>query len=141
MDNWPLVYFVFQHQLLKKTGQSWRELPQVSFLSRQKYACRDKTFRATNTCLSQQICVSTNILSRQNIFCRDKHNFVSTKVLSRQAYFCCDKRRLLSRQTRVCRDKTFVAAKMILVAAHASDSWQALAEFEFVYKLLSLKYH
>ena len=62
----------------------WRELLQVSFLwrqtriccdktrllSRQKYACRDKTFVATN-------------------ICRDKHNFAVTKVL-RQAYFCRD---------------------------------------------------
>ena len=73
----------------------WRELPQVSFLTRrQKYACRDKTVVVTNTGVSRQI------------FCRDKHNFVATKLLSRQAYFCRDKRLVLSRQTRVCRDKT-----------------------------------
>ena len=139
MDNWPLVYFVFQHQLLKKTGQSWRELPQVSFLSRQKYACRDKTFRATNTCLSRRIFVSTKVLSRQNTFCRDKLNFVSTKLSSRKHTFDATKD-VFCRDKHVC-DKTFVAAKMILAAAHANDSWQALIEFEFVYRLLSLKYH
>ena len=49
----------------------WRELPQVSFLSRQtrvcrdktrllsrqKYACRDKTVVATNTCMTNIICL------------------------------------------------------------------------------------
>ena len=35
-----------------------------------------------------------------------------------QAYFCHDKRRVLSQQT----DKSFVATKMILVAAPASDT-------------------
>ena len=37
------------------------------------------------------------------------------KRLSRQTYFCRDKR-------RVCRDKMFVATKMILVAAPANDN-------------------
>ena len=45
--------------------------------------------------------------------------FVATIFLSQQAYFCRDKRTVLSRQTRVC----FVAKKMILVAAAASDSY------------------
>ena len=50
------------------------------------------------------------------ILCHEKHNFVATKHLSQQAYFCHDKRPVLSQQTRVCRDKTFVATKMVLVA-------------------------
>ena len=76
----------------------------------------------------------------QIYFCRDKRNFVATKVLSRQAYFCCDKhvfcpdksmlvatnilsgqRRALSRETRVYSDRTFVATKMVLVAAPPTD--------------------
>ena len=53
----------------------WRELPQVSFLSRQKYACRNKTFVATKLCLSRQnIFVATNI-------CCEKHVFVATNIL------------------------------------------------------------
>ena len=90
----------------------WRELPQVSFLSRQrrvcrdktrllsqlKYACRDKTFVATNTCLSPHI--------------RDNFFFI---------YFCRDKR-------RVCRDKTFVATKIILVATPANDRKRAIVD-------------
>ena len=72
------------------------------FLSRQKNSCRDRhTFFATNTCLSGQNTTKV-CLSRQN-FCRRKH------VLSRQKTFC------------VCPDKTFVATKMILMAAPASD--------------------
>ena len=39
-----------------------------------------------------------------------------------QAYFCHDKRRVLSRPTCVCRDKTFIVTKMVLVAALANDS-------------------
>ena len=118
----------------------WRVLPQVSFslrqrfcsnkthlLSRQKYACCDKTFVATSlplswqtqntsfvmtkVCLSQQTCVCvTNI-------CGDR-SFVVSKVLSRQAYFCRDRRHVLS----VCHDKMFAASKIILVAAPASDN-------------------
>ena len=59
-----------------------------------------------------------------------EHTSVATNIiLSRQAYFCRDKRRVLSQQARVCRDKhmfyrdtTFVATKMILVAAPANHS-------------------
>ena len=44
--------------------------------------------------------------------CRDKNMFVATGILfSRQ------------KQTRVCRDKTFVATKMILLAALANDTF------------------
>ena len=42
------------------------------------------------------------------LVCRDKIMFVATKLC-------------LSRQSRVCRDKTFVATKMILMAALAND--------------------
>ena len=49
------------------------------------------------------------ILSWQACFCRDNRH-----VLSRQT---C----VLSQQTHVCRDKTFVRTKMILVAAPAND--------------------
>ena len=65
---------------------------------RKYYFCRDKlTFVATKVCLS-----------RQNI-CRDKHVYR-------------DKHLFLSRQT-FCRCKhTFVATKMIVVAAPASDT-------------------
>ena len=53
--------------------------------------------------------------------------FVPTKYFGRdkgfvQVYPCRDKRRVLSRQTRVCRDNFFVATKMILVAAPGSDT-------------------
>ena len=43
-------------------------------------------------------------------------------ILSRQAYFC--QKTFLSRQTqtRVCRDETFVATKIILMAAPANDT-------------------
>ena len=57
----------------------WRELPQVSFLSRQTF-CRDKL---TRVCRDRRC-----LLSRQKYVCRDRHIFVATKLLylSRQTY-------------------------------------------------------
>ena len=102
-------------------------------LSWQKYACHDKTSAATKLCLSQQnIFAVTKLLSQQifvitntcvccdkyffmtkDVFCYDKHIFVTTKVsLSWQNF---------SQQNYVCCDKTFVAAKMILVTAPTND--------------------
>ena len=57
-----------------------------SMLWRQNYVCRDKSF------------------ARQTYFCRHK----------RQAHLCREERRVLSPQTRVCRDKTFVGYKPYL---------------------------
>ena len=87
----------------------WLELPQVAFLSRQIRVCRNKTCflsRQTNTSRDKIMFVATKV-----------QRYVTTKVKSRQAYFWRDKR-----ETRVCRDKTFVATKMILVAAPANDT-------------------
>ena len=107
-------------------------LPQVLFLSRQKIClsrqtcvCRDKT-----RLLSQYLCRGAAIsviflflsrrsrlfaASRQNYVCRDK-SFVAAKIL-------------LSRKTRVCREKhVFVGTKrlsrqkMVLVAVPANDT-------------------
>ena len=70
----------------------WRELPQVSFLSRQKF-CRNKhAFVETNMCLS-----------RQNNICRDK-TFVTTKTLYRDKHG-------FARQKYSCGKHTFVAIK------------------------------
>ena len=127
-----------------KSGQPfyhWQELPQVLFLSRQNTSvyhdkiflsrqtrlsqqnqvCRDKSFVMTKLCLSLQIFVTTKVLLRQI--------FVTTKMLLQQAYICCHKRCVLLRQKsichnkHVCHDKTFVLTKMILVAAHANDTF------------------
>ena len=80
-----------------------------------------KTLPRTNTCLSRQIFVATKHFFRDKLKKNRDKSFVATKVLSRQAYFCRDKRRVLSWQARVCRDRTFVATKIILVAAPAND--------------------
>ena len=71
-------------------------------LSRQKYACRDKTFATTNISLLQQIFVMTNII-------------LLRQVLSRQAYFCSDKTHLLSWQKYACHDKHVFVATYICV--------------------------
>ena len=108
--------------------------------------CCNKSFVAKNMCLSWQthVCHDKNMLVMTNMFvvtdmcllwqyvCRNEHNFVATSnehnfvttniILLQQAYFCHEKRHVLSWQTRVCRDKTFVATKIILVAAPANDS-------------------
>ena len=51
-----------------------------------------------------------------------KKKLVATKnILSRQTYFCCDKYTFVASKD-VYRDKSFVASKMILVAAPANDT-------------------
>ena len=45
---------------------------------------------------------------------------VETKVLSRQT-FCCDKHTFVATKDVFCRDKSFDAIKMILVAAPPND--------------------
>ena len=114
----------------------------VCLSRRQKYVCHDKhIFVATNMILSlQNICrykhtfVATNIiLSCQNIFClkyacRDKHVFVATNICLDKRFvttkiFCRDKHNF------VCRDKTFVKTKMMLVAAPANDRHSPLMLF------------
>ena len=117
----------------------WRELPQVSFLSRQEFCCdkhvfvatkdvfcRDKHMRDAYFCRHKHVCVAT-----KHVFYRDKSMlvtkllsrqkyFVATNIilspqnLSRQAYFCRDERRVLSRHTRVCGfSHNFVATKHV----------------------------
>ena len=90
-------------------------------MSRQKYACRDKTFVATNIILSRQN--FTRVTTKQDT-CLSHKTFVATKdVLS----VCRDKRKCLSRQTtKLCLSRqifvVFLATKMIVVTALASDS-------------------
>ena len=55
--------------------------------------------------------VETRLLSQQIRVCRDKQTFVATKDM-----FCLDKHMFDT------QSKTFVATKMILVAAHANGS-------------------
>ena len=102
----------------------WRELSQVSFLSRQN-VCHDRGFVSTTMCLSRQntsLFATKVCLSSKQKFCLDKHTFVGTKDV-----FCRDKnvfvatKVCLSRQN-LCHDKRFVATKMIFVAAPANDS-------------------
>ena len=61
-----LVCYAFQSTLSfdEVVKYRWRELPQVSFLSRQTYFCRDKK----------------RVLSRQTRVCRDE-TFVVTKMI------------------------------------------------------------
>ena len=133
----------------------WRALSQVSFLLRQRVFSRQKTcfvakksmLVATKFCLSRQKVCHGKYVATEHVFrflCRDRTRllsrqnyastvFIATKVcLSRQNYVCRDK--LLSRQktcfvvtNTFCRDKhkTFVASKMILMAAPANDSKRA----------------
>ena len=92
---------LYHHSLpLSAENYHWRQLPQVSFLSQQKF-CHDKhEFAATKHvfCRDKSTLVITKLLSKQTrvchdksfvekaYFCRDKHMFVTTKHV-----FCCDK--------------------------------------------------
>ena len=78
-------------------------------LSRQKHACRHKTFVKI-----MFVAINQTIFSRKNVFHR--HTLVATKKV-----LCRDKKRVMPRQTRVCRDDIFAATEMIVVAAPATD--------------------
>ena len=92
----------------------------TNVLSRQTRFYRDKYVFVA----TKDVSVSTKIcLSRQNI-CRDKNMFIATNIFffatKRNTFFSLS---LFSRQTHACRDKTFVVTKIVLVAAPASDNF------------------
>ena len=66
-------------------------------LSRQKCVCRDKTRKANTSFVSTKYACRDKIMF---VFCRDK-SFVATSILLSRK-----KRRVLSRQTLVCLDKS-----------------------------------
>ena len=79
-----------------------RELPQVSFVSRQSTSfvatehvfCRDRA-----RLLSRQ---STSFVATEHVFCRDRARLLSrqsTSFVATEHVFCCDRARLLSRQS------------------------------------------
>ena len=70
----------------------WQELPQVTFLSQQKF-CRDKHMFVSKSnifCCNKIMLVVTKLLSWQNYVCHN-NTFVVIKLLLWQAYFCRDK--------------------------------------------------
>ena len=69
-------------------------------LSRQAYFCGDKTFVA-KCFVATKVCLSLESICRYKTFHRDKIMFVATNVLSRR--------------------NIFVATKMVLMAAPATD--------------------
>ena len=78
-------------------------------LSRQKYACRYfflfyffKLYKHVLYLSPNNSFVATNIILSRQKFCRNKHIFVATKDL-------------------FCRDKAFVATKIVLAAVPAND--------------------
>ena len=107
----------------------WWELPQVSFLSRQKFCHNKPVFVTTKHvfCRDKSVLVATKLcLSWQNL-CRDKHTFVMTKDV-----FCPDKLFYVGfffSMTKVVTSillswqKTcFIATKMVLEAAPANNT-------------------
>ena len=76
-------------------------------------------FVATNTCLSGQklFLHRHTFVATKDVFCRDKHVLVATK---------CDKKvnrdKIMFVATNISRDTSFVATKIILVAAPADDN-------------------
>ena len=97
-----------------------RQTRKTCLLSRQTYACRDKTFVTTNICNDKHNFVATNTcLSRQNYA---SIIFVATNTcLSRQIFYC-DKHDFVATSILLLRQRTcFVGTKMILLAAPAND--------------------
>ena len=104
----------------------WRELPQVSFASLQKF-CHDKpVFVVTN---NKQVFVMT-----KQFFCCDKNMHVVTKcdknifvvtnsfVATKLLYACHDKTFVATNTcfvvTNICHDKSFVATKIFCLDKH-----------------------
>ena len=98
----PTVIIAMALYTMQRSYQ-WRELPQVSFLSRQ-FFCDKHMFVAT-----------------KRVFCRDKSMLVATKVLSRQFFEIIFVMTKVLRQTRVCRDKngTSGSSRQCYVSAFA----------------------
>ena len=98
-----------------------QELPQIKKLSQQTCVCHDKTQVCHDkTCLLlwQTYFVMTKrllwqIFVKTNMCLSQKHTFVTCFVVTNMC---------LSWQTLVCCEITFVATKMILVAALANDT-------------------
>ena len=102
---WSLLSLLYAVCAISPIIYHWRELPQVSFLSRQTRVCWDKT----------------RLLSRQNYACRDK-TFVATKLCLSQQNIVVATTVFVA--TKVCRYKSkLVATKMILVAAPVCDNY------------------
>ena len=116
----PFMYVHYYHwRQLLQTRQT-RMLVATKRFSRQTFVAT----KITRLLMRQKYSVFAFVATKT--FSHDKHNFVATNVFSRQAYFCRDNGRALSRQTRVCRNKTFVATKIILAAAPVSDTVEDL---------------
>ena len=75
-------------------------------LSRQKYACHDKTFVVTNIFLLWQNFCPNKYLSQQQ--------FCVTKALSWQAYFCCDKSMLVATKLLLWLFKNFCCDSLMV---------------------------
>ena len=126
----------------------WRKLPQISFLSQQTrdcrdnhvfvttkhFFCRDKSMLvATKRFVATKVASTSILLSRQKTcfvstkLCLSRQIFVVTNVLSRQKYFV-PTNIIFSRQNFCHGKHTFVATKMILMAAPASDNPQYLLD-------------
>ena len=117
-------FFVF----VSPPTSHWRELPQVSFLSRQ-----NTPFVATKVFLSRQnvyVCCG-KYLSRQKMCCREK-GFVATSILlSRRKYACYDKTFMFD-EVNICRDKKCVCRKKGFVATSMLLSRQKLYLGQFL---------
>ena len=105
----------------------WRQTrvcgDKIRLLSRQKYACCDKTFVVTKLCLS-----------RQTYFCCDKHNFVATKDV-----FCCDESKHVVIK-RFC-DKIMQLPPMIIFSFSKSALVQRFVSVWFTFAVWAARVH
>ena len=100
----------------KVADYHWQELPQVSFLSWQKF-CHDKhMFVMTKHifCRDKSMLVVTKLLLRFNIL--SLQNFVMTNIILLWQMFCHDKQTFVMTKDVFCHDKhVFVATKVFLL--------------------------
>ena len=82
----------------------WQELPQVSFLLRQKF-CHDK-----RVCWDKHVFVTT-----KQVFCCNKSMLVTTKFSSWRTRVCRDKHNFVTTDKVFVSTKTFVVASILLL--------------------------
>ena len=94
----------------------WRELPQVWFLSRQTR--QNTSFVATKVCLSRFFYFK---LYKHMLYLSPNNSFVATNIILSRQKFCRNKHIFVATKDLFCRDKAFVATKIVLAAVPAND--------------------
>ena len=108
------------------TVYHWRELQQISFLSRQTHVYHDKT------CLlswQKYACHDKTFVITKLFCCCNKHNFVAT------IFCCCDKHTFFT--TNMCRDKSM----LLMTKPLSRHLWQKFCRDKHTFVMTKDSFH